>query len=989
MMRQIGILVVFFMLSAYAKGQFMDYGSDPSRIRWKTAEMPHYKLIYPSSNDSAAYRYALFLEHTYPQMGKTIGASKIRSFPVILHPGNMRSNGMVVWAPRRMELITTPSSGLGAQSWDKHLVLHESRHVLQMYKLSQGIFRPLHYVLGEQTAGIASFFIPKWFFEGDAVVTETAMSNSGRGRLPEFNMGYRSRMLSGDFYSYDKWALGSYKDYTGDYYALGYNLASFARYRYGADVWDKVTSRYTRRFFQVPPFSKALKHVAGIHTRTLFDETFRFLHEEWAGQDSIYKHSGFDGKINYITPETKKYTSYHYPQVLDDSSMIAVKTGLDDIGSLVIVKDGEEKRLCYLGNISSRIILNHNRVYWTEYVPGVRWTHENYSELRYYDLASRQTVTVTPKQRFLAPAIEKAGKVAAVSQPSASGINRIVLLDIEDKEFRRGDVRSEGFQDEKSQREGDKGKNYRSDEVFRHYDVPFNGFVKEMAFTDANKIAAVVVHDKGLGLFQLDLLSGRWNELMEPASANITSLTEHDGRLFFESGLNGTNNIYSFDLLTSESIRLTTSRFGAFAPAFSNDGKKLYFSDYNANGHRIASVSVDDLQRQPAAFDQTYAFALAETVAEQEQFNLDADSLGKIDFNPDLYRKGSHLLHVHSWTPFYYDATSALSSLSDDLSTIVKPGCMLLSQNMLSTMASQVGWYYDDGYHHGKLSVAYRGWFPVIDLSIDYGSKAFDYGWQKNEEDKDLLVYRVTDRNLMEAEARLYLPFNFTRNHYISGFQPSVIYSYTNSRYQQFESRKFRQYQYLFGELRYYHYRKLAHRDILPRLGYQIQLQYLNIPSDTENFGSLYAAKLISYLPGLIRGHGLMLRVMYQYQDEEGKTFYTPQKLVDQARGYHYMYQTRQKLELKADYAFSLFCPDWSMGGLAYIKRIRSNVFYDLSKNQAAKQSGWTTQSSCGADLIFDCNVFRLSSPMSLGVRIIKPIDYGNVQAEGLFSISF
>jgi hypothetical protein len=957
-MRLAGLLVAFFLFSIPAKGQFMNYGTEPSRIKWKTYQTPHFKLIYPGSNDSVAYRYALFLEHTYPHIGKTIGESRIRSFPVILHPGNMLSNGMVVWAPRRMELVTTPSANLSAQSWDKHLVLHESRHVLQMYKLSQGLFKPLSYILGEQTSGVASVLVPKWFFEGDAVVTETAMSNSGRGRLPEFNMIYRAQMLSGNFYSYDKWALGSYKNYTGDYYALGYNLTSFARYKYGEDIWDKVTSRYTRRFFQIPPFSRALKHYTGLNTKALFNDTYHFLNEEWTDRDRIYQQSGFGDVINYITPQTKRYVSYNYPQVLNDSSIIAVKTSLDNINSLILIKDGKEKRLCYLGSISGRIILNHNRVYWTEYVPGIRWTHENYSGLKYYDLATGKIITVTSNQRFLAPSINDTGNIAAMSQPSVSGTNRIVLIDIED----RKEIRS--------------------------FDVPSNGFVKEMVFVDDDRIAAIVIDDEGLSIMQFSLSSGQWQRLVGPTSANITSLTELDGRLFFESGLNGTNNIYSFDFLTSESTRLTTSRFGAFSPAFSGDGKRLFFSDYSANGYRLASVSVDHLQGQPADFGQVQDFTLAESIAKQEHFNLDTVSLGSMDFNPKPYRKGTHLFHAHSWAPFYYDATN-ISAQSDDLSTIVKPGCMLLSQNMLSTMVTQVGWYYDDGYNYGKLALTYRGWYPVIDLSLEYGGRAFDYRWQKNEEGEDLLFYYPTKHNLIDMETRLYIPFNLSRNHYISGFRPSLTYSYTNNQYQQLGSRQFHDYQYLLSELTYYRYRKLAYRDILPRLGYQIQLQYLNIPFDTENFGSLYAAKVITYLPGLIRGHGLMLRAMYQYQDVDGKTLYIPQKLISQPRGYSYIYQTRQQVDLKADYSFSLFYPDWSIGGLAYIKRIRSNVFYDLSRNQRNKQSGWTTQSSYGADLIFDCNLFRISYPMSLGLRVVNPIDYGNIQAEALFSVSF
>ena len=967
------LLIAFLLISIHAKSQYVDYGTDPARFKWKTLQTSHYKLIYPGSNDSAAYRYAFFLERSLLYMGNTISNSPVRSFPVILHPGNIVSNGMVVWAPRRMELITTPSSGLSAQSWDKHLVLHESRHIMQMLKLSQGIFKPMTYILGEQTAGVSSLFVPKWFFEGDAVATETAMSNSGRGRLPEFNIAYRAQMMSDRFYSYDKWAFGSYKDYTGSYYALGYNLTSFARYKYGEDIWDKVTSRYTRRFFQVPPFSKSLKHYTGSNTKNLFNETFDFLNKEWTRQDSTYNRSAFKDAINYITAQTKQYTSYKSLQTSEDSSVVAIKTSLRDINSLVKIKDGKEYHLCYLGIVNSNITINNNRVYWTEYIPGKRWTHENFSVLKYFDLISGKITSIVSGQRILAPAINDIGTLAAFSLPTFEGVNKITIIDIKTGSSDKDDSNRKSF----------------SERELKSFNVPSNGFVKEISFVDDSKIAAIAINDEGLCILMLDIQSGQWNELIKPTSANISSLTNHDGRLFFESGLNGTNNIYSYDIASSESYRLTTSRFGAFSPAISKDGKKLYFTDYTSKGTRIASVSADSLQREYTDFNNVYNPPFAASLAKQEQFNLDTVVIANIDYNTKKYRKAAHLFHVHSWMPFYFDAVNAASSLTDDLSTIVKPGCIIMSQNGLSTMMSQVGWYYDNGYHYGKLALSYTGWFPVIDLSVDYGGRAFNTEWKKNEENKDILTINFTNRNLVDAEARLYIPFNLSRGHYISGIQPSVTYSYNNNQYQQFGSDKLSQYQYMLAELRYHRYKRLALRDILPRYGYQVRLQYLNVPFDTKNFGSIYAASLTTYWPGLVRGHGLMLRAMYQFQDIDGKTLYSSHKLISQSRGYNYIYQTRQKLELKADYAFSIFCPDWSIGGLAYIKRLRSNVFYDYSKNQEHEKSGWTTQSAFGADFIADCNLLRLSYPISLGVRVINPINYGNIQAEALFSVSF
>ena len=110
---------------------------------------------------------------------------------------------------------------------------------------------------------------------------------------------------------------------------------------------------------------------------------------------------------------------------------------------------------------------------------------------------------------------------------------------------------------------------------------------------------------------------------------------------------------------------------------------------------------------------------------------------------------------------------------------------------------------------------------------------------------------------------------------------------------------------------------------------------------------------------------------------------------MEKPRGYNFQYQTQQQWAFKADYALPLLAPDLSIGPLIYIRRLRANLFYDLSRNQASRKSAWTTQSSYGADFIFDWNVLRMSYPLTTGVRLIKPIDYGNFQAEMLFSVTF
>lgn len=930
--------------------QFVNYGSDPSRFKWNIARLPHYDLVYPQGNDSMAYHYALYLENAYPHIQKTIGKPMNVKFPVILHPASMLSNGMVSWAPRRMELITTPSSDLSVQSWDKHLVLHESRHVFQTGKVMHGVFKPLYYLIGEQAAGVASFFLPTWFLEGDAVSTETAMSNGGRGRLPEFNMTYRAQMLGGKkSYSFDKWLLGSYKNYTGTYYALGYDMTSYARQRYGAYIWDKTTSRYVRNIL----FENSFKHYTGSTFKKLYHDTFDFLREGWEQQDTC------SVAPRYLSPTPGSYTSYRYPQAINDSVVVAVKSGLKDINSLVRLTHGTEKRLTYIGNINSRTDFRDNRIYWTERVPGLRWAHQNYSVLKYYDLDKDRIKTVTPRQRYLTPSVDKNGQMAAVSRNSREGKNQLVLLSLPD------------------------GKEVAS------FPVPGNAFIKELTFGDDDKIIAIAVTNEGISLFQFAPQSGKWKELLKTTSTNITSPAWRDGKIYFESGANGTNNIYSLNLTDNRVHRLTSARFGVFDPSFSQTGSRLFFADYQASGYRIASLPADSLAAERTDLGNPAPMPFARTLAAQEEFNLDSARLEAVAFAPKRYNKALHTFKIHSWAPFYYDVTEAMNTSADDLSTIVKPGAMILSQNTLNTAITQAGWYYHKGYHHGKLSFTYQGWFPVIDLTADYGSKAFDVVWEKNEKEQDVSRGHYTDRTLLEAEARIYLPFNLTRNQRIRGIQPALTYYFTNDKYQEHKSGNLRNFQYFLPEVLLYNYRQKATRDILPRNGYQLRLQSLVTPFNTENYGSLYAAHLTTYWPGILPNQGLMLRFGYQYQELDGKALYLPKHLLETPRGYDFQYQTQQQWAFKADYALPILSPDLSLGSLVYIRRLRANLFYDLSRNRANRRSEWTAQSSYGTDLIFDWNVLRMSYPLTTGVRFIQPIDYGSFQVEALFSISF
>jgi len=68
---------------------------------------------------------------------------------------------------------------LGSMDWLDILAVHEYRHVQQLSNTFNGLTKIGYFLAGEETwAGLSFLSIPEWYFEGDAVMAETAMSAS-------------------------------------------------------------------------------------------------------------------------------------------------------------------------------------------------------------------------------------------------------------------------------------------------------------------------------------------------------------------------------------------------------------------------------------------------------------------------------------------------------------------------------------------------------------------------------------------------------------------------------------------------------------------------------------------------------------------------------------------------------------------------------------------------------------------------------------------
>ena len=398
--------------------------------------------------------------------------------PVILHPYAGISNGLVAWAPRRMDLFTLPDvSGMTPIPWAKLLAIHEGRHVAQKQFLRTGFWTGFHYPFGELAEMIIGMVPNSSLLEGDAVVAETALTKAGRGRSGDFLSEMRMYFDTGDLRSWYQWRYGSIKKYTPDIYRLGYLTVAGYRYLY-EDPY------YTTKFLKVAStlggafsaMNSASKQSSGKKLPVAWSEMMGTYRTLWAQDDS--RRGPFSG----TEPQVRLPRSYtvYAGSVPGDGAVYAEKAGMDLPAVLVRVNpDGKETTLSAFGGEGKLAWSGAlQRVFWSEAVPDVRWTLKQDARIRYYDVQTGHQGSLVRKGRYLSPAVSPDGlSVAAVEYP-VDGSAAIVVLDA------------------------------RSGNVLRRWKTPDGFQPTEVVFQDAGLVFAAITDD-GTGLYRVPRNGGR------------------------------------------------------------------------------------------------------------------------------------------------------------------------------------------------------------------------------------------------------------------------------------------------------------------------------------------------------------------------------------------------------------------------------------------------------------------------------------------------
>ena len=902
-------LFLFFLPFTSAFTQIVTTGTDPGKLKWRSITTQDYKVIFPEGLDSLGRVYAASLEQVKIPVSGHLGyvpnQSYRRQMPVVLHPFCAQSNGMVAWTPRQVHLYTTPESFWPQPlPWVEQLTVHESRHVAQMQYVRDRAFRPLHYISGELFSGAAAaLWCGPAFFEGDAVLAETELSASGRGRSGEFLSYMRACFMEGDTRDYWRWRYGSQTLYTPDYYHVGY--LTMAGMRTVFDDPDFTRHYYERLFKGWWPFpffvwQKTVRDVSGMKFKDAFSTIAGHQTDQWISESEA--RAPFQS-MRQLTPSPRLYES-SYGSVFMDGRLWSLRAGLDRSCELVATSpDGRSERVRLFSGSVRMLKADSGRLYWCETTPDPRWEMRSSSDL--FCLEDGRTRRLSTGGRYYNPAPHS--DVVALSFYPVEGGSGIRLLDSDD------------------------GK------VVRTMTAPDSLQVVESVWV-GDELYASAVTAEGIGIYE----AGSWKAVLAPSRCFISELFSRDGKIFFTSDLQGVTELYSVDPVGGETLRHTNTPQGATSFQFNDRGDTLYCSTISREGNLIHASPVDSLQSCPADFSRSFSYEMADRLSGSREYSIEDFPVPEVP-ESQPYSRLLNAIRFHSWIPLYVDIDAITKLSFETITSSAGIGAMGLFQNELGNLTGTLGYYPSKlsyGWiHTGELKFTYRGLYPVLEGSFSVSSAypdkyhvSYTHVWWKDY--CKLEADPIFKTPAVSGYLKAYVPFNFSSGGWNRGLVPQVQFSISNSVVYNGPRVPLNR---AAVSLRGYVMQGVPSSCIYPRWGLGLEAGMSSRIGIDNIFTPNLFAFAYGYVPGIIRTHGI--RLSAKYQKHTGKSMFVENYTDMSPRGFStypgmasFFARYPDQVLLTFDYAFPFASLDWSgMCPVAYVRNFEMKLHADYA----------------------------------------------------------
>ena len=978
------ITLTAFLLPFISSAQFYVTGDDPGRLKWYSIETDNFKVIYPVGTDSLARVYAEKIEKFRIPVSLTTGyisgQGDGRKMPVVMHAYNA-ANGSVAWAPKRMDLFTLPSAyDPEPMPWSTMLSVHESRHVTQMQFGMTRAQKPFTWVFGEMWNILVSLLYPGISnMEGDAVITETAWTSSGRGRTADFLNYYWVAFDNGDFRNWNRWRFVSQVNNAPNYYSLGYLTIGGFRYLY--DCPEYMNAAYNlaaSRPYSLLAFRRTAKKLTGKKFNDAFEEVCDTMYTLWKADA--------DARKPYIPSEqvsadTRFYTEYKN-NTIAGNDIYAIKKGHINTPVLVrIDSTGKETRISSFASDAGRMQWDPSskRLYWSETSTDKRWNLQTKSRIRYIEEGSGRKRTVRNQALLYNPALSDSRISATRYQQNGKSFIEII--------------------------DSNTGKTIQSIQAPDSLQLLESVWIGE-------DIYATAISDNGYGIYR----TSDWETILAPQPVKIKDFYVWNDELIFTCDRTGVNELYHLDPSTGNLTQKTSTRYGA--EDFQYKGDWLYYSSQALDGKKIYRTPVDSLMNRSVNFSDIHHYHIAEAVTAQEKaiaLEKEAETDKKVTVSdPQRYGKFRNAFNLHSWAPVYVNVDNIMNMSFDQIWQAASLGATGIFQNRLSTAVGEIGYSaHKDPYnpakwrHSGHARFTYSGFYPIIEATVNFNDRAarqynaYAYIFPDGKASMEISS-RELSTPYIEGILSTYIPFNFSSGGWYKGLIPKLTYRIGNDKFNtglavmKMEEQgilgqdgkytsgynpvfishtagknTFRH--SLTGSLRGYTMLGTASSALYPKWGIGAEIGASGSLESSLYLSPMGYFYLYGYVPGILAEQGLKLTLMTQQKLRSDAVFgqpivsVLPRGLSSNASLASWISIRNSNItKITLDYAVPIFIGDLSIGGPFFaIKRLVVSPHFDYS---FIADKGLF---SVGGNIILDMHsILRFGWPCSFGVTM-------------------
>jgi len=915
------IIFSFFVLISYSGFSQILYpilDQNPSHLQYKQIYIldKAVRVVYPEGADSLAFTAARSLAIQWP--AAKISTTTIRHpWSIILQNQGLISNGFIsLYAPRG-EFYSTPSQDASLQAtnnWLNLLASHETRHIYQNNLATYGFSRILKLVWGSNGQGLYSnLMIPNWLWEGDAIETETRLNNQiGRTNIPQFKNMLNAYLWQFGVPSYSQLMAKNFRENMPNHYVIGQFIAHEFSLKGGFNdigyLWQNTLNKPG-----IFSFSNQVKKKFGLNID-------QFVEQILQRQLDTLRQKPISTSYSLISPKiTSGFTSYDFPQNIGNGHVIAIKSGFQDIPTLVEINHLKERKLCLIGPTypSNMLSASDQFVVWSEFLYHPRWTQKQQTKLVFYNLLLNKKTSWNNNKKWICPSISPDSKYVSFLELNDDGVSILKVHDQKTKQI----VDS----------------------------VSFNSSVQviQPRISLGGQLSYILLQNGHKKIVIYNYLSKQVVASRDFGSSNIASTFLHDDDVYFNLPVGQVDQLARWNFKNNLVDYVTKTQFGAYSISFSNVKSETYiFSNYSASGNQIGIGNLNE----------SHPINLSDSFPEPTQ------QINQEKFKISTYSRWN-LINPYAWGPILNSQFNKLDF-------------GILSKNLTNTLQIGMGYVYDASEQTGTkyFRASYQGLFPVVDFAFQQGARNTSIYIDKAN---PLDSLKTDQWNQTKWDIGVRIPLILTHGAYQEQLNISSTYSIFKVEGYTLPLRyKSEAFDGTYSSMIYQiNYSKLLNKslwELQPKLGYQFNLYWNGMPFIQSLQSELWAIQAKIYLPGLFKNHGMLIKATFQQEMKGNYNFNSPYVFT---RGF--LYEANQRwTNLALDYKFPIANTSIKLGRLLYFTRLKGNIFMDLSQGVPDLKNSNLSKNyqSVGLDVSTNFHVMRFSQGFELGIRILyKP----------------